>query len=257
MTRRDAVRRAYLQLRDMIVGGAIAPGSPLIERSVAEAVDASRSTVRTALQQLEQEGFVTVSSIGSHYSRFSVKPLTIDDMCEWYHMFGALDGIAARGAAGLPVDRRSEVARSARRIAEAHYEAGSGVEPKYQRIQALDSQFHNSYVQVGGGAVTAASVRDHAPTRGSVRDLLRHRPHSRAPLRGSERASRYCRGDRGGGCGSCGAGGRDQLAQRRRAIRRRYARMGRTRSLGGDLSGRVTRPVRWMRTTRCRSEGMA
>ncbi len=135
----------------MIVGGAIAPGSPLIERSVAEAVDASRSTVRTALQQLEQEGFVTVSSIGSHYSRFSVKPLTIDDMCEWYHMFGALDGIAARGAAGLPVDRRSEVARSARRIAEAHYEAGSGVEPKYQRIQALDSQFHNSYVQVGGG----------------------------------------------------------------------------------------------------------
>ena len=80
-----------------------------------------------------------------------VGALTIEEMREWYHMFGALDGLAARGAASLPPESRRKVAEAARESACAHYEAGSGEEPRYERIQELDARFHDTYVQAGGG----------------------------------------------------------------------------------------------------------
>lgn len=169
MSKQDAVRRTYLEIRDLIVRGVLAPGSPLIERTVAEVVDASRSTVRNALQQLSHEGFVTVSSIGSHYSRFVVGPLTIDDMREWYLMFGALDGIAARGAASLPETDRKRLAETGRDLARSHFEAGSGDTPRYDRIQALDAEFHGTYVQAGGGNLLLreyGSLRPHVERYG-------------------------------------------------------------------------------------------
>ncbi len=151
MAGQDAVRRAYLHLRDLIVQGAMAPGSPLIERQVADVVGASRSTVRNALQQLAAEGHVVTSSIGDHYSRFFVGPLTVDEMREWYFIFGALDGIAARGAAALPSAERKPLAQEVRALARAHLDAGSGDDPHYNEIQRLDAELHGSYVQAGGG----------------------------------------------------------------------------------------------------------
>lgn len=169
MVRQDAVQRAYLELRDLIVRGTIAPGSPLIERHMAEVVGASRSTVRSAFQRLAHERFVTVSSIGSHYSRFFVGSLTIDEMREWYYMFGALDGLAARGAACLSEEERRRVADAARPLARAHLEAGSGDEPHYERIQNLDSQFHGMYVRAGSGPLLLreyTSLRPHVDRYG-------------------------------------------------------------------------------------------
>jgi DNA-binding GntR family transcriptional regulator len=169
MPEHGAVQWVYLELRDLIVRGVLAPGSPLIERRVAELVGASRSTARGALQHLAREGFVTVSAIGSRYSRFLVAPLTIAEMKEWYYLFGALDGIAARGAALLPADKRVAVAEAARDLAQAHYEAGSGPEPRYEQIQTLDSRFHGTYVEAGGGPLLLrkyASFRPHVDRYG-------------------------------------------------------------------------------------------
>lgn len=143
----------------------MAPGSPLIERRVADVVGASRSTVRHALLQLANEGHVIVSSIGDHYSRFFVGPLTIDEMREWYFIFGALDGIAARGAAALPLPRRRRLAERIRELARAHLEAGTGDDPHYDRIQRLDAELHGSYVQAGGGP---RLLQEHAALRPHV-----------------------------------------------------------------------------------------
>jgi DNA-binding GntR family transcriptional regulator len=129
----------------------MAPGSPLIERQVADVLGASRSTVRNALSQLASEGHVVVSGIGDHYSRFFVAPLTIDEMREWYFIFGALDGIAARGAATLPAERRRVLAARIRGLAGAHLAAGTGDDPHFDKIQELDTALHDSYVQAGGG----------------------------------------------------------------------------------------------------------
>ncbi len=148
---KDAAHHAYLELRNLIVRGTIAPGSPLIERHVAEVMGASRSTVRNALQRLSAEGHVVVSSIGEHYSRCFVGPLTIDEMREWYFICGALDGIAARGAAGLPGAQRQPLAVKVRTLARAHLDAGTGDDPHYDQIQRIDAELHRSYVQAGGG----------------------------------------------------------------------------------------------------------
>lgn len=74
-------------------------------------------------------------------------------------MFGALDGIAARGAAELAVEERLAIADTARSLAKAHYDAGSGSTPHYERIQELDSQFHETYVNAGAGPLL---LREHA-----------------------------------------------------------------------------------------------
>jgi DNA-binding GntR family transcriptional regulator len=147
----SAVRRTYLEVRDLIVRGAMAPGSPVIDRRVAEVVGVSRTTARTALRQLASEGFVTRVSIGEHNSRFGVGPLTIDEMREWYSIYGALDGIAARGAASLPPPRRQEIAQRVAELARAHLEAGSGDDPHLDQVQQLDAALHGTYVQAGAG----------------------------------------------------------------------------------------------------------
>lgn len=170
MARESAVKRTHLVLRDLIVRGAIAPGSPLIEQRVADSVGASRSTVRNALQQLANEGFVQTGSIGEHYSRFFVGPLTIEEMREWYFLFGAIDGIAARGAAVLPKAKRGSLAARVRELAAAHVEAGSGEDPQYDRIQRLDNELHGTYVRAGGGPRVLqehASIRPHVDRYGT------------------------------------------------------------------------------------------
>jgi DNA-binding GntR family transcriptional regulator len=165
----SAVRRTYLQLRDLIVSGAMAPGSPVIDQRVAEVVGVSRTTVRTALRQLAGEGFVTSVSVGNHHSRFEVGPLTIDEMHEWYSIVGALDGIAARGAAALPQAQRQEIALRVSELARAHLEAGSGDDPHHDQVQQLDAALHGTYVQAGGGPRLLqeyAAVRPHVDRYG-------------------------------------------------------------------------------------------
>jgi len=147
----SAVRRTYLELRNLIVSGAMAPGSPVIDQRVAEVIGVSRTTVRSALSQLAAEGYVKSVSLGEHHSRFDVGPLTIDEMREWYSIYGALEGIAARGAAALPGPRRREIGERVRELAQAHLEAGSGDDPRHDQVQRIDAALHNTYVQAGGG----------------------------------------------------------------------------------------------------------
>jgi len=147
----SAVRRTYLELRNLIVSGAMAPGSPVVDLRVAEVVGVSRTTVRTALRQLAGEGFVTSVVVGKHHSRFDVGTLTIDEMREWYSIYGALDGIAARGAATLAPPRRREIAQRIGELAGAHLEAGDGDDPHHDQVQQLDAALHGTYVQAGAG----------------------------------------------------------------------------------------------------------
>ena len=149
--RSDAVTKAYEGLRDLIVRGTISPGTPLIERRMAELVGVSRTTARNALQRLTCEGFVTISEIGASYSRFFVDPLTVSNMEECYYVFGSLDGIAARGASQLPLEERRRIAQRVRSLAAEHLEAGTGLNPHVEQIQEKDALLHRTYVEAGGG----------------------------------------------------------------------------------------------------------
>ena len=54
----DNVTRAYHDLRLVIVGGQLPPGSRISERILAQRLGLSRTPVRSALHRLEQEGWV-------------------------------------------------------------------------------------------------------------------------------------------------------------------------------------------------------
>jgi DNA-binding GntR family transcriptional regulator len=56
----------YERLRGLIVRGQLAPGARLVERDIADRLGTSRTPVRSALQRLQQERYVTVADGGKH-----------------------------------------------------------------------------------------------------------------------------------------------------------------------------------------------
>ncbi len=82
-------------LRSQIVLGHLPPGTPLIERAIAESLQVSRLPVREALQVLEQEGLV--SCLANH--RRCVIQLTERDIHERYEVRLHLERLAVERAA--------------------------------------------------------------------------------------------------------------------------------------------------------------
>ena len=82
--------RAYDLILSDILRGKLSPGDRLVEASLAERIGVSRTPLREALFQLEQEGFVR-----SELRRgFSVKPLSEREAREVFPIVGALEGLA-------------------------------------------------------------------------------------------------------------------------------------------------------------------
>src|SRR5205823_2729072 len=96
--RESVERRVTRTVRELIVTGGLAEGTPLVQRELAERLGVSQTPVRTALQYLEREGLVSTGATG----RAFVRPLTREDLEEIYAARLGLEGLAARlGAAAL------------------------------------------------------------------------------------------------------------------------------------------------------------
>src|SRR5690606_39696857 len=98
----------YERLRALIARGQLAPGARRIEQDVATRLGTSRTPVRSALQRLQQERYVTVPGGGKH-ARMMVAPLTMDDAQELFEIVGGLEAAAARRAALLGMTQRVRV----------------------------------------------------------------------------------------------------------------------------------------------------
>ena len=92
-------------LRDLIVGGQLPEGTPLVQRELARRLGVSQTPVRAGLSQLEREGFVVVGGTG----RATVSRLTREDFEEIYAARFGLEGLAARHGAAAVED--ADVAR--------------------------------------------------------------------------------------------------------------------------------------------------
>ena len=86
---------AYTQLKAAIVDFRVAPGQPLREANLAEALGISKTPIREALARLEQEGLVETvlfkGAVATGYSR--------RDLLEIYELREILESAAARDAA--------------------------------------------------------------------------------------------------------------------------------------------------------------
>lgn len=79
-------------LREAIIAGAIPQGARITEDELSKEMDVSRSTVRSALQQLSVEGLTVLK----RYAGWSVQSLSAEDVWELYTLRSALERLAAR-----------------------------------------------------------------------------------------------------------------------------------------------------------------
>lgn len=148
--RGDRVSHAYRRLRELIVWGRLAPGTRIIETDVANRLGVSRTPVRSALQRLQQEGYIVEAGTGQQ-SRLSVAPLTKEDASELFAIVGHVEGLAAEWAAAQDERHRARTARELDHLNAELDAAAAESNPDHQRIFDLDQGFHRHYVEVGAG----------------------------------------------------------------------------------------------------------
>ncbi|MBE3072788.1 MAG: GntR family transcriptional regulator, partial [Acidobacteria bacterium] len=133
--RPEVTAAAYRRLRDLIAGGRLAAGAPLIEADLSKWLGVSRTPIRAAVQRLQQEGFVTPSPVGQ-VLRPVVSPLSAGDLRELFLMVGALEAAAARLAASLEGRARGTLAGSLDRLVRDLRAAGDARPPDL--VRSLD-----------------------------------------------------------------------------------------------------------------------
>lgn len=126
ITKTDAdAASIYEKVHARILDGRLAPGSLLVEGTLAKEFGVSRTPVREALSRLSHEGLVE-----RHERAMRVRVLKPEDVLEIYEVRIALEAAAARAAAGRRTDL--DVARLQRTV-EAMQGLGDGdvdVRPK-------------------------------------------------------------------------------------------------------------------------------
>ena len=144
----DRGTQAYKNLRTLIVHGRLAPGSRLIETEIAERLGLSRTPVRSALQRLMQEGYISDPGCGRQ-SRPFVAPLTQDDARELFYIVGELESLAAWRAARQ--EKRRSMVNKLNRLNAKLLSETQRRRPSRERIFQFDTRFHRCYVETGAG----------------------------------------------------------------------------------------------------------
>ena len=138
----------YLQLRNLIVRGTIAPGSPLIETELADRLSVSRTPIRGALQRLRQEGLIADAS-GRRVFKYVVAPLTRDDAQALFHIMGELEGLAGHAAGMLPNVERTALTASLTRVNGELLALAHTTEWHSEHFFEMDRQFHRLMTGAG------------------------------------------------------------------------------------------------------------
>jgi DNA-binding GntR family transcriptional regulator len=150
MSRGDRVVMAYRRIRELIVLGRLAPGTRIIETTIAARLGVSRTPIRAALQRLQQEGYVVAAGPGQQ-SRMSVAALTREDAIELFTVLSAVEGLAASLAAVRPDDERRAAAAELRGLNKSLLDASRTPRRDVARAFELDYQFHRLIVEAGAG----------------------------------------------------------------------------------------------------------
>jgi DNA-binding GntR family transcriptional regulator len=140
----------YEQIRELIVHGRLAPGTRIIETEVASRLAVSRTPVRSALQRLQQEGYIVTAGDGRQ-ARPSVAPLTREDAWELFGVVGAIEGLAGRLAAGLEQREKARLISRLEEVNERLLGATTASNLDRNLLFTLDTDFHHAYVEAAAG----------------------------------------------------------------------------------------------------------
>ncbi len=142
---RSMVRLAdlvYDQIFDAIVLGNLLPGERLVQETLGEQMQVSRTPVRDALVRLESEGILEASDRGG----FLVRSLDRHEVTDLYHVRAAIEGYSAGIAAGRGTPERIDAIEQA--IANA-----TGGSPTLEEGFELNRRVHRSIVAAADNAM--------------------------------------------------------------------------------------------------------
>lgn len=147
--RRGLADEAADRIREAILTGAFAPGSPLREVDLAADLDVSRGSVREGLGLLEREGLIRTA----WHRGTRVIDVTRVDIEEVYSLRAALDWLAALTAhQNASDDRLADLDRLVTDMESALDRAAGGAE-----LVVLDMAFHDGvYAAAGNARLTTA-----------------------------------------------------------------------------------------------------
>ena len=144
-----AAMRAQIALRERILAGDFAPGTRLLEVTLAEDLQISRTPVRDALARLAEEGLLDRARGGG----FLVRSCALADVMDALEIRGVLEGTAARLAAERGIDDSARAGLDARlAVLESAFDpAGPSVDlAAYARANAA---FHDLLWHLAGSAI--------------------------------------------------------------------------------------------------------
>ncbi|KGP91001.1 GntR family transcriptional regulator [Pontibacillus chungwhensis BH030062] len=105
--KKSMIDRVHQSLKEAILYRKIAPGTQLVEKTIAEQLSVSRTPIRHAMIRLEQEGLVTIVP---NRGAFVVQP-TVEEIRQAFVMRKELESTAARLAIDEITDEDLEVMR--------------------------------------------------------------------------------------------------------------------------------------------------
>jgi DNA-binding GntR family transcriptional regulator len=130
VTRGSQGGQAYQKLRELLKDGVLKPGDRIIETTIAQQLDVSRTPVRDAIRRLEAEGLLG-------YDRAGLVVTTLDrrSVAELYEMREVMEGTAARlftrHASDLEVEQLLDLVQQERLL-----------QGKGQELAAHNQEFH-------------------------------------------------------------------------------------------------------------------
>ena len=128
-------------IREQILSGCFPPGSRLLEVQLAEQLNLSRGTIRSALQQLTHEGLV----VQFPYKGCAVPALSSQDAWELYTLRNVLEGLAAQLAAeAMTPDKASTLDAALQHLVEVAKSGNRG------KVADADFALHKTIIQLSG-----------------------------------------------------------------------------------------------------------
>ena len=147
--------KAQLRLRELIVGGELAPGERVPELALVEKLGVSRTPVRTALAKLLDEGLLDALPGGGYV----VKAFTEADIRDAIEIRGTMEGLAARLAAerGIGPTMQSDVRECLEAIDALLAERSLSV-ASFDGYVVHNARFHALLAEMSGSEVVRRQV---------------------------------------------------------------------------------------------------
>jgi DNA-binding GntR family transcriptional regulator len=140
----SAVTQAYLKLREMILSGELAPGTPLSEYQLVRSLEVSRTPIREALSRLQSVGLVR----GVPQRGMFVRELGPQDVVEIFEIREQLEPLAVRRF----IERGMDEALLVRLEQEANEAPQLMAQGKLREGVILGSRLHDELIAAAGNS---------------------------------------------------------------------------------------------------------